>query len=79
MLPVAIAITDELERHSKEFHEKKKAIKDMPVGHTNFALCTDVLDLTKVDLLMEAQRVEVILNASHLPERFVHRTGWHHE
>lgn len=74
MLPVALAITDELERHSKEFHEKRKAIKDMSVGHSNLLLCTDVLDLTKVDLSMEAHRPKVILNASHLPERFVHRT-----
>jgi di/tricarboxylate transporter len=74
MLPVAIAITDELERHTKEFHEKQNATKDMPDNHSNLTFCSDVLDLTKVDLSMEPQRSEVILDASHLSEQFVHST-----
>ena len=28
MLPVALAITDELENHSKSAHEKKKSLKE---------------------------------------------------
>ena len=74
MLPVALAITDELEHHSKEFEEKRKTIRAVSTGESSRKSYPEVLDLTKVDLSLVSPRTEVVLNASHLQEPYVDRT-----
>ncbi|CAF0991701.1 unnamed protein product [Didymodactylos carnosus] len=60
MLPVAIAITDELERHDKQFHERSKEIRQPT------AAVIEILDLTKADIPSEHLTKEIIADASHI-------------
>ncbi|UJR22011.1 hypothetical protein I4U23_025078 [Adineta vaga] len=61
MLPVVLAITNELENHHKGYHEKKYALKE--------ATCAvnEVLDLTQTELAYD-RTPEVILNTLHIEE-----------
>lgn len=70
MLPVALAITDELANHSQNYQLKKAA------GATNIPVAepseenepVEMLDLTKIGRPTEKTREEVILDAMHIEE-----------
>jgi di/tricarboxylate transporter len=82
MLPVALAITDELQNHSKGLQERKNTIKEAAAAvngkaiidrKKNIRLITlifdvEVLDLTKIN---QSSKEEVILNALHIEEPYV--------
>ena len=75
MLPVALAITNELESHSKNYQKRNKIMKnDQAEGVTgmlNHSFSIDTLDLTRGDSAGELNQEEVILEALHLEKPFV--------
>lgn len=71
MLPVALAITDELANHSRAFHNQKNTTNEPnPVTEPDDVENepVEVLDLTKVDRLPRKSREEIILDAMHIEE-----------
>lgn len=83
MLPVAIAISDELERHEKEYRDKKQAIKNATSAvngkqiikqnkWNEYLLFTEVLDLTGTEMPY-GQSTKVILDAFHIEEPYVEK------
>ncbi len=81
MLPVALAITSELESHSKGYHEMKNITKESTSAVNGklmilkrkiiFISCTEVLDLTEIELSDGRLTEEVILNALHIEEPYI--------
>ena len=74
MLPVALAITDELANHSRAFHNQKNTTNETnPVTEPDDVENepVEVLDLTKVDRLPRKSREEIILDAMHIEEPYV--------
>ncbi|CAF1200301.1 unnamed protein product [Adineta steineri] len=64
MLPVALAITNELESHTKGYHEKKNAAKEAA------SAVNETLDLTEVESSIEHVIKGIVLNPLHLEEPF---------
>ncbi|CAF3517974.1 unnamed protein product, partial [Adineta steineri] len=62
MLPVSIAISDELERHGKTYHDKKQAIKEAT------AAVNEVLEINETKISDRRTTKEVILDALHIEE-----------
>ncbi|CAF1303583.1 unnamed protein product [Adineta steineri] len=62
MLPVSIAISDELERHGKTYHDKKQAIKEAT------AAVNEVLEINETEISDGRTTKEVILDAFHIEE-----------
>lgn len=81
MLPVALAITNELESHSKSYRENKNVIKEatsavngkLIISKTKifFLFYIEVLDLTEKKLPDERSTQEVILNHLHIEEPYI--------
>ena len=67
MLPVALAITDELANHSRNY-QLKKATNIAVIEQIEENEPDEVLDLTKIDRPLEKTREEVILDAMHIEE-----------
>lgn len=67
MLPVALAITDELANHSRAFHERHEEKKETTNADEDNEPA-EVLDLTKLDHPMERTAEEIILDAMHIEE-----------
>ncbi|CAF1241276.1 unnamed protein product [Adineta steineri] len=62
MLPVALAITNELESHTKGYHEKKNAAKEAA------SAVNETLDLTEIESSIEHVIKGIVLNPLHLEE-----------
>jgi di/tricarboxylate transporter len=77
MLPVALAITSELESHTRAYHEKQSALQNSTITtnndrneqlsteetpHMNETHSIDVLDLTKVDMQIASVAHQTYVN-----------------